>query len=334
MSTADEVNATPARRHPPFLLYAIYSLTVGAIMYLVGVLAFIPRYFLGLDELLTPASEALVWYSGVPVVLGFSLAALDLLLLFEGKRRGTFRYDPPGTEAVTVALTAYNDEDSIAEAVTDFLKHPKVRQVIVVSNQSDDRTVEFAEAAGALVVNEERRGYGRCVFRCFEEAISRCGDDLVVLCEGDRSFRAYDIEKLMAYIPHGDIVNGTRTVEPLRQPRTQLTTFMFYGNLFVAKLLEAKHLGRGTITDVGTTYKLCRRDALERLLPLLDPAVNLEFNAHFIDRALASGLTLVECPITFHERVGPSKGGNVSDLRALAVGLRMIRGITFGWRSA
>ena len=106
---------------------------------------------------------------------------------------------------------------------------------------------------------------------------------------------------------------------------------MYYGNLFVGKLLEAKHLGRGTITDVGTTYKLCRRDALVRLLPALDPRVNLEFNAHLLDRALASGLAVVECPITFHARVGVSKGGNSSNWRALQVGCRMIRGLVFGW---
>ena len=104
------------------------------------------------------------------------------------------------------------------------------------------------------------------------------------------------------------------------------------GNLFVGKLLEAKHLGRSTITDVGTTYKLCRKSALTQVLPQLCPAVNLEFNAHFLDRALGNGLTVVECPITFHERVGVSKGGNTSDLRALKVGGRMMIGIIFGWR--
>ena len=51
-----------------------------------------------------------------------------------------------------------------------------------------------------------------------------------------------------------------------------------------------------------------------------------------IDRALESGLTVVECPITFHERVGTGKGGNTSDLRALKVGCRMMIGIVFGWR--
>jgi hypothetical protein len=146
------------------------------------------------------------------------------------------------------------------------------------------------------------------------------------------TFRAYDLDKLLAYAPHADIINGTRTVERLRQFSTQLSTFIYYGNLFVGKLLEAKHLGRSTITDVGTTYKLCRRAALINLLPSLDPSINLEFNAHFLDQALASGLSIVECPITFHQRVGESKGGNINNRRALSVGIRMMIGIVFGWR--
>jgi hypothetical protein len=112
---------------------------------------------------------------------------------------------------------------------------------------------------------------------------------------------------------------------------TQPSTFVYYGNLFVGKLLEAKHLGRSTITDVGTTYKLCRRDSLLRLMPHLDPAVNLEFNAHFLDVALEQGCDIVECPVTFHPRVGVSKGGNVNNGRALKVGARMIAGIVWGW---
>ncbi len=82
---------------------------------------------------------------------------------------------------------------------------------------------------------------------------------------------------------------------------------------------------------MGTTYKVLRRDALQRLLPHLNPEVNLEFNAHFLDTALSVGLLTVECPVTFHSRVGVSKGGNVNSLRALSVGLRMMRGIFFGW---
>jgi glycosyltransferase involved in cell wall biosynthesis len=231
-----------------------------------------------------------------------------------------------------VALTAYNDEASIAEAVADFRAHPLVEEVIVVSNNSGDRTLEYAAAAGATAINEPQQGYGRCVYRCLNEMVAR-DHEVAVLCEGDCTFRAYDIDKLLAYAAHADIVNGTRTVERLRARVTQLSTFMYYGNLFMGKLLEAKHLGRSTITDVGTTYKLCRRDALIRLLPHLEPRVNLEFNAHFLDVALDQDCDIVECPVTFHPRVGVSKGGNVSNRRALKVGLRMLLGIVWSWKS-
>lgn len=319
--------------HLPWALYGLLLFSLGIVMYLAGVALVVPRYLLGLEHWLRPVAEWLVWYSGLPLVLGVGLVLGDMLGLRDRKRGTEAVHDHPVQRTgLVVALTAYNDEASIGPAVRDFLAHPAVGQVIVVSNNSTDRTAPNAEAAGAVVVNEERPGYGSCVHRCLTEALRRSASGIVILCEGDGTFLAADIDKLLAYAPHADIVNGTRTVERLRQPLTQLSTFMYYGNLFVGKMLEFKHLGKTTITDVGTTYKLCHRDALERLLPVVNPAINLEFNAHFLDAALAEGLAIVECPITFHPRVGISKGGNVNNRRALQVGLRMMRGIVLGWR--
>jgi len=321
------------RRSRPLML-GVLLVCFGFAMYLVGVLLALPRHLLGNGEDFLAINEWIVWYSGVPVVLGLSLAFIDLFVLLGRKRssRPDVRHDPITEPRLIVALTAYDDEASIADAVRDFRAHPLVDEVIVVSNNSSDRTLERAAGAGATAVNEPQQGYGRCVYRCLQEAVAR-GNELIVLCEGDRTFRAYDLDKLLAYAPHADIVNGTRTVERLRARTTQLSTFMYYGNLFAGKLLEAKHLGRSTITDVGTTYKLCRRDALVRLMPYLEPAVNLEFNAHFLDVALDQGRDIVECPITFHPRVGISKGGNVSNKRALRVGLRMLFGIAWSWKA-
>ena len=319
--------------HTPLLFYGVIAFCIGIFMYLAGVLLVFPRYLFGLREQLDPVAEWLVWYSGFPILLGISASLFDVLFLLSSKKPNVpVRFTPVLRRRVTVALTAYNDEDSIAAAVEDFLVHPLVERVIVVSNNSSDRTFERAEAAGAITFNEPAPGYGRCVYRCLSEAAKHDDTEFVVLCEGDRTFRAYDIEKLLAYAPHADVVNGSRTVEPLRQYLTQLSTFMYYGNIFVGKLLEAKHLGRGTITDVGTTYKLCRRSALIELLPKLNPAVNLEFNAHFLDMTLANGFVLLECPITFHARVGVSKGGNVNNWRGLTVGARMIFGLLAGWK--
>ena len=317
----------------PLLLYGIVCICFGLGCYLLGVAMVVPRYLLNLNRVLLPLNEWIVWYSGVPIAIGFGLAFIDFFVLFPGKRRRTVSagYNPIPTPRLTVALTAYNDEQSISAAVEDFLTHSLVDRVIVVSNNSTDQTMQRAQAAGAITFNEQMQGYGHCVYRCLTEAAKFEDTELVVLCEGDRTFRAYDLDKFVAYAPHADIVNGTRTVEALRQYSTQLTTFMYYGNLFVGKLLEAKHLGRSTITDVGSTFKLCRRATLRRLLPSLNPRINLEFNAHFLDTALGHDYRLIECPITFHSRVGVSKGGNTDNMRALKVGCRMMMGIILGW---
>lgn len=334
--TAD--NTSSARRprwvSRPALLWGLILLAAGFAIQVSGTLV----AFVVATWSITEAMEwswRVVFPVGLLTLAGLSLICVELFLLLPRKRVNHWvTYDPPANRELTVALTAYNDEASIGKAVADFQSHPLVKRVLVVNNNSTDGTSREAVAAGALLVRESRQGYGHCVYRALSEACKFEDTELVVLSEGDMTFRAMDIDKLMAYIPHAEIVNGTRIVEQLRSWHTQLTTFMFYGNFAVGKLLEVKHIGQGTFTDVGTTYKLCRTAAVRELLPHLNPAVNLEFNAHFLDKALDHRVPIVECPITFYERVGASKGGNASNYRALVVGLRMIRGILFGWKKA
>lgn len=314
------------------------ALLFGVLLALAGVAAYITvsgidvAYSLLFGNVSAPITRYAYLVSGAVVWSGIALACFDLFVLLPRKRHpNRVMMEPPANTSITVVLTAYNDEASVGLSVTDFLSHPSVRRVIVIDNNSADGTSHVAANYGAMVYRELQPGYGRCVYRALTEGAACKDTDLTLLCEGDMTFRAYDIDKFTAYIAHADIVNGTRIVEQLRSRDTQLTTFMYYGNFFVGKLLEARHIGKGTFTDVGTTYKLCRNTALITLMPHLNPAINLEFNAHFLDTALSVGLRLLECPITFHNRVGISKGGNTNNGRAFAVGIGMIKGIVFGW---
>jgi glycosyltransferase involved in cell wall biosynthesis len=316
-----------------FALYGFLLVSLALFTYALGVALGPIRWLFLNPPWFRHINEVMVWYSGVPLVLGSAMIAWDLFRNVNRLRDAkSVRNDPPASQQVTVTLTAYNDEKSITGAVEDFRKHPLVKRVIVISNNSSDRTMEFAEKAGAFVFNETRQGYGACVHRALREALKFEDTELTVLCEGDLTFRATDIEKLLAYLPHADVVNGSRIVEQLQDRHTQLSMFMHYGNLFAGKVLELKHLGMVSLTDVGTTYKLCRNSALKELLPKLDPRINLEFNAYFLDMAVSHHVRIVECPITFHPRVGTSKGGNVNNWIATRLGLRMLFGIFVGWK--
>jgi cellulose synthase/poly-beta-1,6-N-acetylglucosamine synthase-like glycosyltransferase len=324
---------SPTRLRPGLALTGLVSLLFGITMYLAGVVfAFV---FLVATQRTQSIqwTAALIWYSGIPTIAGITLVATGLIFGWSrGRISHEVREDPLGLPHLTIVLTAFNDEESIGLAVADFLTIREPREVIVVDNNSRDSTAQVARDAGARVVVEDRPGYGWCVFRSLFEGVQGPSDSVVILCEGDRTFRSADVDKLLAYLVHADIANGTRTTSGLVQRGTQLTPAMHFGNLIAGKLLDLKYPGLATITDLGTTYKAIRRSSLASLLKNVDPNVNLEFNAHLLDRALEMGLGIVEVPITFWPRVGQSKGGNVNHRRAAMVGLRMVTGIVFGWR--
>src|SRR5262245_35946861 len=102
-------------RRLPLFFYAIFFFCFGLAMYVPGVVMVVPRRLFGLNEVLLPFNEWIVWYSGLPVMIGIVLVTADLFLFLDSKRRkGSVRFDPIRNAKVTVALTAYNDEESIA----------------------------------------------------------------------------------------------------------------------------------------------------------------------------------------------------------------------------
>lgn len=88
---------------------------------------------------------------------------------------------PPVTAVIIPCL---NEEVPIADVVRDVLAEG-VGEVIVVDSGSTDRTAERAEAAGARVIREPRRGYGRACAAGL--AAVRPGTEIVCFLDGDGS---------------------------------------------------------------------------------------------------------------------------------------------------
>jgi dolichol-phosphate mannosyltransferase len=73
-------------------------------------------------------------------------------------------------KSITVVFPAYNEEENIATAVTDFLHVGVVDEVLVIDNNSRDRTAARAAEAGARVLCETTQGYGAALTRGLTEA--------------------------------------------------------------------------------------------------------------------------------------------------------------------
>ncbi len=112
---------------------------------------------------------------------------------------------------VSVVIPALNEEEPIGAVVRAILATGVPREVIVVDNGSTDATAEQARVAGARVVAEPRRGYGRAC-RAGVNAISdEC--EIIVFLDGDGSdcpeFMSQLVQPIIA--DTHDFVIGSRT---------------------------------------------------------------------------------------------------------------------------
>lgn len=274
--------------------------------------------------------QFLIWLATIlPLLLVVEAVAF---LLFSRRRWSGIphpvRWQVIPNHNIVVAMTAYNDEASIADAVSEFKSQPDVREVVVVDNNSSDRTAELASNAGARVVHETSQGYGYACMRGLKESIQDREANVVVLVEGDMTFAGRDISKLIPYLDNVDMVVGTRTTQELVAEDSQMDWFFVWGNLFLAKMIQVKffdvrHWGRVRLTDVGCTFRAIRTEALVKIIDKLDVGGH-HFSPHMMMVAMSEGMKLVEIPVTFRKRWGASKGAGANKKIGFLVGLRMM----------
>lgn len=227
-------------------------------------------------------------------------------------------------KSISIVFPAYNEEENIAEAVTDFLSVEVVDEIVVVDNNSRDRTAKRAREAGARVVSESTQGYGAALTRGLAEAKS----DLIILAEPDGTFTGRDIFKLLAYEEDFDLVCGTRTTRELIWEQANMGWFLRLGNIFVAKLIEWLFDGP-SLSDCGCTFRLIRRSACDVILPALS-VKGSHFLPEVVILALLARLRVIEIPVNYRGRIGTSKiTGTFTG--AFKTGIRMI-GLTLTLR--
>ena len=222
-----------------------------------------------------------------------------------------------GDRTVSVVLPAYNEEHNIRRAVEDFYDAGVVDEVIVVDNNSRDRTADEARLTRARLVQETQQGYGHALRRGLREATG----DLVIMAEPDGTFVARDILKLLAYSEDFEMVCGTRTTQELIWEQANMGWFLRKGNWIVAKMIQVLFDGP-SLSDCGCTMRLTHRTALTTIIDDMTVGAS-HFLPEMVILALRKNLKIIEVPVNYRGRVGESKiTGTLKG--TLRTGFRMI----------
>jgi len=226
---------------------------------------------------------------------------------------------------VAVIFPTYNEKDSIRSATLDFFDTALADEVIVVNNNAAPGTSEQIAGTGAREIFEPKQGYGHALLR----GIDVCAADLIVLAEPDGTFSAHDLIKLLAYSDDVPVVFGTRTSRDFIWAGANMGRFLRWGNWAVAKMTELL-FNTTILTDMGCTYRLFHREALQRIRPHLTIGGS-HFGPQLLMEVVAHKIPFVEIPVNYRTRVGESSV--TGDLgKAFWLGVRMI-GLVLAYRA-
>lgn len=234
------------------------------------------------------------------------------------------------TVSIAVLLPCYNEEAAIAQTVAGFRAALPGATIYVYDNNSHDRTIEVARAAGAVVRSERMQGKGNVVRRMFADIDA----DIYVMADGDATYDASQAPAMVArLVEEGlDMVVGTRVHEAADAYRRGHVL----GNRAMTGFL-AGLFGR-SFSDIFSGYRAFSRRFVKSF-PVLSAGfeIETEISVHALELKMPVG----EVETLYFARLE----GSHSKLNTYRDGLRILRTIVtlyrierpllfFGWVAA
>ena len=202
---------------------------------------------------------------------------------------------------IGVIIPAFNEEQSIG-LVINAIPEEVSKIVVVGNNGSTDQTAAVARKAGAVVVDESRKGYGNaCLAGMAYLNTLETPPEIVVFLDGDFSDYPGEMTNLIRPIAENDVdlVIGSRVLG--NRENGALLAHQRFGNWLAVSML--KWLYGYRFTDLGP-FRAIRYD---RLMQLDMQDRNFGWTVEMQVKAAKHGLKCTEVPVSYRKRVGTSK---------------------------
>jgi glycosyltransferase involved in cell wall biosynthesis len=225
---------------------------------------------------------------------------------------------PRTDQRLAVLVPCFNEETAIASVVAGFRAELPEATVYVYDNNSTDRTLDVARAAGAVVRRETHQGKGNVVRRMFADVEA----DIYILVDGDATYDAGSVRAMIARLIEDrlDMVVAARVEEEAHAYRPGHRTGNRLLTGFFASVFNA------TFTDILSGYRVFSRRFVKSF-PVLSRGFEIE--AEFCVHALELDLPAGEVSTPYYAR----PEGSTSKLSTWRDGLRILSTIIGLYRS-
>jgi glycosyltransferase involved in cell wall biosynthesis len=201
---------------------------------------------------------------------------------------------------IDVIIPAFNEEKSIAKVIQDIPRW--VRNIVVANNNSTDQTGYVAEQAGAVVVFEGQKGYGKACLTAMDWIRSQdVQPDIVVFLDGDYSDYPEEMIGLIQPIinQQADMVIGSRAQG--ERESGSMTFPQVFGNWLATTMM--KYIQGAKFSDLGPFRAIVWQKLMD--INMVDQdygwTIEMQIKAH------KAGLRYTEVPVRYRKRIGVSK---------------------------
>ncbi len=199
---------------------------------------------------------------------------------------------------VTVVLPAYNAEQTL-QSTFDDIPGNIVDDIILVDDSSTDQTVKLAQKLGIYTVtHEHNQGYGANQKTCYETALSR-GADIVIMLHPDYQYTPVLITAMASMIAEGlfDTVLGSRILG-IGALSGGMPRYKFMANRFLT--LVQNILVQHKLSEYHTGYRAWSRELLLHL-PLRNNSDDFVFDNQMLAQTIFFKYNIgeISCPTKY-----------------------------------
>jgi dolichol-phosphate mannosyltransferase len=208
---------------------------------------------------------------------------------------------------LTVVIPCFNEEKGIGK-VLDAIPKAKLKElgfqteVLVIDNNSKDKTAIIAKQKGAKVIQEKQQGKGAAIKAGFR-LLSK-NTDYVVMLDGDNTYKPQEIPRLIEPLESNfaDVIIGSRLEGRINHH--SMSSSHRLANWFFTFIV--RHFYQANVTDTCTGFFAWKKPVIDSLLPHIK-SKGFAIESEMITKMAKLGYKIYSVPITYSPRHGQSK---------------------------
>jgi len=217
---------------------------------------------------------------------------------------------PEKTPIIAVIIPCYQEALTIGKVIADFRRELPDARIYVYDNNCTDNTAAIAVQAGAIVRREKRQGKGYVVAAMFDQI----EEDILVMVDGDGTYEASHVHKLLEPILRGD-ADMTVATRLTSHGQNSFRPLHVVGNQMICGIIN--WMFKSQVSDIFSGYRAFTRAAV-RQIPIT--AMGFDVETELTLQALYRGQVIKEIPAPY----GVRPEGSFSKLNTFSDGFRVL----------